>query len=344
MKKLFVAAAVLTAGFSAQAVEVGGMTVNGEVAFDYTSLSGGANTNTGFTAGTENEAYSLRDTTLTFSKDADVFFNGRVTARKIGADNAAAAATDSKAYSAQFDSLEIGYKVMPNLHLSFGRLQTTLGYEAIDRNANTNYSYSLAYGNIVPSFYEGVRAKYNVEGIANFTVSSYNNASKDGKMYDDRTKTKATEVAATGSVAGVTWFAGYLMGSDAGKKDLTTSSLWASYNLDTWKFALTFDGRTEKVADGATQFGQSTAARVSYGMGMHTFGLRYEMVYGAKFLGYTGNEISSIVLGDKIAINDNMKFYAEYRMDNSKEEEFFNNKGDAKKDANALTLGLVAHF
>lgn len=345
MKNIFVAAAVLSAGLSAQAVEIGGATVNGEVAFDYQSLSAGAGqNNTGFINGAENEAYALRDTTLTFSKDGDVFFNGRFTGRKVDADTVAATGNGVKSYAAQFDSLEVGYKVMPNLSLSFGRMLTTLGYEAIDRNANAQYTYSLAYNNVVPGFYEGVRAKYTSD-IATVTVSSYNNASKNGSMYDKAPSNKATEISATGSVAGVTWFAGHVNGTDANKEALTTSSLWASYGLDNMKFALTFDGTTKKVGSAKTEFGQVTGAHFTYGMGKHNLGLRYEMMYGAKFLTTQNTkEVSSVVLGDKFAVNDNMKLYAEYRMDQGKDKVYTDKDAKAQKSASSFTIGAVAHF
>ncbi len=342
MKKFIVAAAMMSVGISAQAAEVAGITVNGEVEFDYQSLSGGTNTtNAGFADKGTHEAYRFGGATMTFSKDGEVFFNGRASLKAPPAPQ-----QDGDLSHATLDHLEVGVKVMPNLSISAGRLETTLGYEAIDRSANALYTYSNAYSLITPFYFEGLRAKYQIDGIGTLSASSYNNTAATSQWGEKANTTKSTELSLTGTHADVTWFAGYLTGTDTNRVALTTTSLWASRKFDAISLAITFDGTTSKAKNANTQFGQSAAVHAGYAWNKHNFAARYEMVYGAKFLKNTTNtnEINSIVIGDKYAMNDNLKLYADYRMDTAKDKIYADNKGKAQKSASSFTLGAVAHF
>ncbi len=345
MKKFIVAAAMMSVGISAQAAEVAGITVNGEVGFDYQSLSGGtASTNAGFADKATHEAYRFGGVTMTFSKDGDVFFNGR--------SSVAPATTDGSVSNATLDHLEVGVKVMPNLSISAGRLQTTLGYEAIDRSANALYTYSHAYNLIAPFYFEGLRAKYQIDGIGTLSASTYNNTAATSQWGEKANTTKSTELSLTGTHADVNWFAGYLTGTDANRVALTTTSLWASRKFDAISLAVTYDAHTSKAENANTEFGQSAAVHAGYAWNKHNFAARYEMVYGAKFLfnnlatpvTVNTKEISSIVIGDKYAMNDNLKLYADFRMDSAKDKVYADNKGEAKKSASSFTLGAIAHF
>lgn len=351
MKKFFIAAALLTAGTSAQALDVGGAMVNGEASFDYQSVSGGAKTtNTGFIDKAANEAYAMRDATLTFAKDGDVTLFGRMSFRpSVFKDSTNANATTDIAL---LDSLELGYKINPDLVFSFGRLQTTFGFEQIEKNLNPIYNNSIAFNIVVPTFFEGVRLKYTMSPLMAATLSSYNNGTRDGAWGKVANTGKSTELAISGKNDMFAYFAGHQIGNDAASLALTHTSIWASYKMDAYKFILAFDGRTKTPSTGAADFGQALSATATYQIAKHNLALRYEAVYGAKWLYATlpvaatlnTNTVNSLVIGDKIALNDNMKVFAEYRMDTAKDEAFFDGKGVATKTASSALLGLAAHF
>ncbi|MEK2644072.1 outer membrane beta-barrel protein [Bdellovibrio sp. BCCA] len=345
------AALLIMGTATANAADIGGITVNGEVAFDYNFLSSkdAAIPNT---EGATNEAYRLNKAQVLLKKETEqISFLGRLvhTPTQYSPDGAAT----SKAYFGVLDQMELFYKVNPQLQIGFGRFLTTMGYESLMRYENAFYNDTIAYQTIVPGYGEGLRAKYTPGDWLTATLSTYNQFTY-GAIGEDYAPTKTTELSVTGVLAGkLTWFAGYLIGTDAavapatGKKDNSASSVWASYKfMDNLMLAVTYDSRTFKFENTHTHWADSVSAVLTYGIGINNLGLRYEMVRGGNEIGYGGaaDKVNALSVTDKIVLNDNLNLYAEFRMDHSDADSFLDKDGAPTADAQMVTLGALAHF
>lgn len=344
-----IAAMMIMGTASANAADISGITVNGEVAFDYNFLSSkdAAIPNT---EGATNEAYRLNKAQVLLRKETDqISFLGRLvhTPTQYSPDGASTA----KAYFGVLDQMELFYKVNANLQIGFGRFLTTMGYESLLRYENAFYNNTIAYQAIIPGYGEGLRAKYIAGDWLTATLSTYNQFNY-GAIGEDYAPTKATELSVTGILDNFTWFAGYLTGTDkavapeTGKKDNSSSSVWGSYKfMDNLILTVTYDSRTFKFEDSHTHWADSLSTVITYGLGIHNLGLRYEMVRGGNEIGYeTADKVNSITVNDKIALNENLNLYVEFRADHADKDVFFDKDGGPTADAQMITLGALAHF
>ncbi|WP_374031882.1 outer membrane beta-barrel protein [Bdellovibrio bacteriovorus] len=206
---MLLSALLVLGSFSAQAAEISGLTVNGEVAFDYSFLST-KDTAMQNSDGVTNEAYRLRNAQVLISKETEqVYF---VTRLNYAPTAYQSSPTDNKtANFGMLDQAEIFYKAMPNLYIGFGRFLTTMGYESLMKYENAFYSNTIAYQSIVPGYGEGLRAKYVAGDWLTATLSTYNQAAY-GAFGEDYSPTKTTELSATGKAAGLTMVCGLLSG------------------------------------------------------------------------------------------------------------------------------------
>lgn len=348
LAKIF-ALVLLMGTATSQAADIAGLTVNGEVAFDYNFLSSKdiATPNTG---GAANETYRLNQAQVLIKKETDqVYFLGRLV--YIPNQYTVAGTTTTKANLGTLDQVEIFYKIKPNLYIGFGRFLTTMGYESLLRSENAFYNTTIAYQGIVPGYGEGLRGKYVAGDWLTATLSTYNQATYNA-FGDDYTPTKATELSATGVLRNFTWFAGYLLGTDlavapaTNKVEKSSSSIWASYKImDNSTVAVTYDSRTFKPDGEHLHWADAVSAVFTYGIGINNLGLRYEMVRGGNEIGYgIADKINSIGVTDKIALSENLKAYVEFRMDHADEEVFADKDGAPTKDATIVTLGALASF
>jgi hypothetical protein len=340
---------------SAHAADIGGLTANGEISFDYNFLSSGNQTaavpNVG---GATNEAYRLNTAQILLKKETEqISFLSRLAYSQVNIDStdSATGTTTSRQNMGTLDQVEIFYKVNPSLQVGFGRFLTTLGYESLLKGENATYGNTIAYQTLVPGYGEGLRAKYTLNEYFTATASTYNRA-KFSQWAEDYNPTKATEVSATGTVAGFTWFAGYLFGKDGsdapaiGTTELSSGDAWFSYKfLDNLSLAITYDSLTKNVNEAGTNWSDSASAIVTYGWGMNNLALRYEMVRGAMHIGYgAADVVNSITVSDKIVMNENLNLYFEYRADQADEDSFVDSDGAATKNASILTLGARPRF
>jgi hypothetical protein len=340
---------------SAHAADVGGITVNGEISFDYNFLSSGNQTAIPNVGGATNEGYRLNTAQILLKKETEqVSFLSRLAYSQVNIDSTDSATGTSTARQnmGTLDQVEIFYKVVPSLQIGFGRFLTTMGYESLLKGENATYGNTIAYQTLVPGYGEGLRAKYTLNEYFTATASTYNRA-KFSQWAEDYSPTKATEVSVTGTVAGFTWFAGYLFGKDGPDAPATTGTIertsgdaWVSYKfMDNLLLAITYDSLTTNIDDAGTNWSDSASAIVTYGWGMNNLALRYEMVRGAMHIGYgAADTVNSITLTDKIALNDTLNLYVEYRADQADEDAFVDTDGVATKNASIVTLGALAHF
>lgn len=339
---------------SAHAADIGGITATGEISFDYNFLSSGNQTAVPNVGGASNESYRLNTAQILLKKETEqISFLSRLAYSQVNIDSTDSATGTSTARQnmGTLDQVEIFYKVNPSLQIGFGRFLTTLGYESLLKGENATFGNTIAYQTLVPGYGEGLRAKYVLNEYFTATASTYNRA-KFSQWAEDYNPTKATEVSATGTVAGFTWFAGYLFGKDGsdapatGTTELTSGDAWVSYKfMDNLSLAITYDSLTKNVNEAGANWSDSASAIVTYGWGINNLALRYEMVRGAMHIGYgTADVVNSITLTDKIALNENLKLYVEYRMDQADEESFVDKDNAPTKDANVLTLGALASF
>lgn len=347
---ILLSALLLIGGNFTQAAEISGLTINGEVAFDYSFLST-KDTATPYSDGVTNESYRLRNAQVLISKETEqVYFLTRLNyaPTTYRAETSPGAEDNKVANFGMLDQAEIFYKALPNLYIGFGRFLTTMGYESLMKYENAFYSNTIAYQTIVPGYGEGLRAKYVAGDWLTATLSTYNQAAY-GAIGEDYSPTKTTELSATGKAADLTWFAGYYLGTDdpAGvKTERSSSSIWASYQItENFLAALIYDSLTTQPDGDRLHWSDATTILLTYGLGRNNLGLRYEMVRGANEIGYgTADTVNSISVTDKFVLNENFNLYVEYRQDMSNEDAFVDGDGAATDKASIITLGALAHF
>lgn len=347
----------LVASANAHAADLAGITVNGEVAFDYNFLSTKDNgiPNTGAAT---NETYRLNSAQILLKKETDqINFLARLAYLPTSVVTTAAPEAKTTYNLGTLDQIEAYYKVTPQFHIGFGRFLTTMGYESLLKSENSTYNNTIAYQSIVPGYGEGLRLRYIAGDWLTATLSTYNQSTYSA-WGDDYTPTKTTELSATGVLGNFTWFGGYYLGTDSGataKVEKSASSVWAAYKFaDNFSLAITYDSRTFTPDGEHAHWADSTSAVLSYGLNQHNLALRYEMVRGANelvdpvtFATYgNADKVNSLTVTDKIALTENFKVYAEYRMDQADEDVFADEDGNAnsKKDASMITLGAIASF
>lgn len=341
------ASLILLGTVSANAADIGGITVNGEAAFDFNFVSS-KNTAIPNVDSATNETYRLNRAQVLLKKETDAFsFLGRLAYAPTSYTDAA---TTKKNYFGALEQMELFYKVTPELQIGFGRFLTTMGYESLMKYENTFYTPTIAYQTLVPGYGEGLRLKYSPGAWLTVNLSTYNQFNY-GAIGEDLTPTKATEFSASTTWGDLTLFAGHLMGTDSTttpgtNEEKTSSSVWGSYKLmENMMLAITYDSRTNKVEGGTLAWADSTSAVLTYTVGINNLGLRYEMIRNASVLGYgTAEKVNALSITDKIALNDNLNLYVEYRMDTADEEVFSDKDGAPSKNANLVTLGALAHF
>lgn len=346
MKLSYILTAVVMGSSPAFATDISGIQITGEASFEYNSFSSGTAAMP-YVDGATHEAYRFNTAQMIARKETDeLSFMGRFVYKPTDYVATPAATSSSKAAFGVLDQIEIYYKLHPQVHFGFGRFLTTMGYESVFKSENAFFNYSIAYQSIMPGYGEGLRLKYIPRENITATVSTYNRFAYN-QFGEDAETTKATEASATGTFDGFTVFGGYLFGSDSGGADNSATSIWASYKvLENLLVAITYDAKTMKNTGASTDFAQSTSAMLTYGLGVHNLGLRYENIYGATFLGYGDSKIQSITLTDKIALKQHINFYVEVRNDMADEKIFADKDAvaNSEKSAMMLTLGTVAYF
>lgn len=342
---------------SANAMDVGGVTVKGEAAFDYNFLSSGDNTYPAV-GGAQNDQYRFNSAQVLLTKETDEF---SLLARLVYQPTAYQTPSGTaKSNLGTLDQLELYYKVRSDFSVGFGRLLTTLGFESVMKDENVFYNNSVAFQGIEPGYAEGLRARYNPGEWLALSLSSYNRSTPN-QFGDDYSATKTTEVSATGVAGRFLWFAGYVWGTD--RNDITPSTsvdkrmvdAWATYKLtDDFLLSATYDTRSARPEGGSWGYAQSITGQLSYAFQYHTLGLRYESLLGAGELdalnGTTGVfypgadkvQIWSVV--DKINLSEHFHLYVEYRHDGADQAVMKNNDGDATKELHLITVGAIAHF
>lgn len=334
----------------AQAVEIDGITVRGEAALNYSMLTPGNDSLPNSSAGND-QVYSLNQAQILLSKETEkMAFMSRIAFSPT--EYSTSPTENSTSHFGNLEQLELYYKPSSYLYIGFGRFLTTLGFESSTRMDNLMYLTTIAFSQIVPSFGEGVRAKYIYNDMT-VSLTTYNRA----PYYtygDDRKTTKTTELSVSQTMGRASVFAGYLMGTDTNavsgaKEDKSAASVYASYKLaDNFTTALEYESKTSKFdAEAHTHWADSTSLWLVYGLGQHNLGIRYEQVRGANEIGYgPADEISSITVSDKIAVSENLNVYVEYRQDKANEMIFPDEDGVAgmKEDAGVFSITALSYF
>lgn len=338
--------------FMTLAAEVNGIQFSGEAVFDYNFLtSKGAPPALG---GAQDNQYRFNSAQLIASKDMEQFyFFARLTyvptSYKV---SEAQTSTESIGVLKQFDFF---YKVTPKLHIGFGRFLTTFGYESPMRSNNIAYNYSIARQTLYPIYAEGIRAKYQFFKSLNLTVSNYNRI-PEATYGDDNSSAKATEVSLSGIIGKLAWFSGYIRSRDEQNEEKVNNdgvSLWSSYTLlDNLSLIGTYDHRSSKKDGQGKKFAQSFSGTIAYRFHSQSLYVRHEIVTGAgKIDEINGsadfkdaNRVTSLTLGNKFTLNENLYLYAELRNDHS-DKKSFSTKGESlTENLTLLTLGAIARF
>ncbi|WP_413583326.1 outer membrane beta-barrel protein [Bdellovibrio sp. HCB288] len=356
-----IAALTLLTSSSVFAADIGGITVNGEIAFDYTYNSTGGNptvaggTEVPFSGAAQDGTYRLNTTQILAKKETDkLSVLARLVFNPITYESAPG--SSSKNNFGILDQVEVYYKPLPNLYIGAGRFMTTMGYESVLRSENIFYNYSIGFQGITPGYGEGLRAKYIVNDLLTATLSTYNQSNYN--MYgDDYTPTKTTEMSVNGTMGDLQWFAAYYFGKDAGtaandRVQNAASNVWASYRItENLLAAVTYDSKTYSTDLGTSGWSDSTIGLISYKLWNNTLSARYEMIRGAMHLSeggltvYNGaDKVNSLTLSDKIGLSENFNAYVEFRADEADEQAFKDSDNNPTKYAHMLTLGALASF
>lgn len=343
---------------AAHAMDVGGLAVTGEAAFDYNYLSSGDNAYPAV-GGAKNDQYRFNMAQILIQKETDqISFLARLS--YIPTTVQTDATTSNTSSIGTLDQLEVFYKLRPDLLVGFGRLCSTLGFESAMKSENTFYTPLIATQSLVPGYGEGLRGRYNPGAYFALSLSTYNQSTYN-KFGDDYSPTKTTEVSVTGVAGPVLWFAGYYFGTDISstapndKIDKKTGNAWLTYTInEALSVSASYDSRWQKPLDQSEDWAQSVSAQAAYVLGQHTLGLRYESVLGASSLdalnGTTGSyysgadQVQAWTVGDKYNLAENLKIYLEYRQDKADGDAIKNRNGDDTNQGSLITLGAVAHF
>lgn len=347
---------ITLAASSVNAADIGGITVNGEIAFDYNFSQDGIAIP--FSGSAPNETYRLNTSQILAKKETEQI---SVLARLVYTPTTYVTATTPETKSTSdlgmLDQVEVYYKPLPNIYIGAGRFLTTMGYESVLRSENLFYGYSIAFQGITPGYGEGLRARYVMSDLLTATVSTYNQ-SKYNMFGDDYTPTKTTEISANGTLGDLQWFVGYYFGKDSaqaptlGTAENTSSNVWASYRInDSWMIAVMNDSKSYKPNSDIANWTNDLGVVVNYKLWNNSFAARYEMIRGAQHITEfdaavygTADTVNSLTLNDKIELNQNLNVYVEYRSDHADEKCFTDADGNLTENAQLLTLGVLAKF
>ena len=245
------------------------------------------------------------------------------------------------------DEANVTYKT-EMFNFTFGRIASALGLESSTFGKNATYTRSITSKKLVVGANSDGIALSKDLGMATVGLSMTNRTISED--VSDENKRKDMELTATGKAmdSKLEWFAGYLMGED-GETTFTkhtNMNLWAMYSInDAINAGLEYTSYGKKIGEGDDMTATGTVIYATYGMDMHTFALRYEMVSDDDNLAATGaKKHTSITLADKMKLEDNLHLFAEYRMNGADEDIFADKDGEAKNSGTAMTLGLVATF
>ncbi|WP_413560234.1 outer membrane beta-barrel protein [Bdellovibrio sp. HCB209] len=349
---------LLTLPFTALAEEiVSGITIQGEADFEYNFLSSGKNIYPA-SAGALDEQYRFNSAQVILKKEtAELSFFARLMYMPIELTTPTGTTKNS---FGSLDQLEIYYKIDPNWSVGFGRLCSTLGFESAMKVENILYGNTVAYQGIVPGYNEGLRLKFNPGEWLAVTLNTYNRSAYN-QFGDDYASTKTTELSATGISGRFLWFAGYYTGADASTTvpgttiAKSTSNIWLTYKLtDDFTWSASYDSRAQKPDGEDLHYSQSISSQMSYILGKHTLGLRYESLLGAGELDslngtsnvyYPGaDHVNVWTVGDKYSVSEHLKIYLEYRQDQADQDVLKDRDSEQTDHLHLITLGAIAHF
>lgn len=332
--------------------EISGLTLSGEAAFDYNLVSTGDKAIPGAGGAKDNE-YRLNYAQLLIKKEVDKFsFFSRLFYLPTTYDTNGSEATANLGTLYQ---LELFYKVTPKLEVGFGRFLTTLGYESPLRTINHTYNYTISRQTLYPGYADGVRAKYHFRKNIIAYLSSYNRFA-NSSFGEDNSSSKATEASVRGAFGDLTLFAGYITSRDTNtveKVDNKATSIWAAYKfLEKASAILTYEDRSADSENTSMKYTQSLSGTLTYDLSNHHLVFRYEYVTGANDINAINgaadfkdaDQINSITLTDRIALNEHLNLYLEYRGDHANKKAFEKDSGSIVKNASMFTLGAIAYF
>lgn len=341
---------LLLVGSAANAADFSGVTARGEAALSYPIYTPGNDT-LKYTGDGADQTYRLSQAQILLSKETEqMAFMSRLAFSPT--EYSTATDPNSRSHFGNLEQLEVYFKPSSTLYIGFGRFLTTMGFESSTRMDNLMYLTTIAFSAIVPSFGDGLRAKY-VQGDTTVALTTYNRAPYNS-FGDDRKTTKTTELSVAQNLGRASVYAGYLMGADndatgAVKEEKTASSVYATYKLaDNWTTALEYESKTSKFGEeDRSHWADSSSFWMVYGIDKHNLGIRYEQVRGANEIGYgIADTVNSITVSDKIVMSENLNLYIEYRQDTANEEIFPDEDGvaNSKDSAGVLAITALAHF
>lgn len=239
---------------------------------------------------------------------------------------------------------------------TFGRMgASNTGMESSTTGNNATWTSTMAAAVLNAAGYTDGVAYGRDLGFGNLTVLLGNGPGITNSSLVDDNKRYTTEFNLAGKAMSdkMEWFLGYHMGDEqeyAALDKYTLTNLWLNYMMnDTMSFAFEYFASSATLNDGDAVNANSMAFWGTYKMDIHAFTLRYEMLTEADNSNlYDGSKAAekytAITLADKIKLEDNLSFFAEYRMETADEDVFTDEDNEAKGSKSIMTVGLAAKF
>ena len=236
----------------------------------------------------------------------------------------------------------LSYSVTDKLKVTAGKWATHVGYELLDAPLNRNYSmsYGFSYG---PFFHTGLKAEYALSaksslmiGIANPT--DYVTTSSAYKVVIAQFSTKLFEDKTT-------IYANYQGGNTGGTTSFSQFDVVINNTLSS-QFALNYDGTVYTAKNGASTNWKSNAIYLNYDpTSTLGFTLRSE-IFDDKS-GLSAGAFGTSIFANTFSMNYKIKkltIIPELRLDNAKDNLFFNSDNIAKGNNTSFIIAAVYKF
>jgi len=228
------------------------------------------------------------------------------------------------------------------LQLDVGKFVTPLGAEVIESQDNWNYSRSILFGYAIAFYHVGLRASLPVNdkvSVSGYLVNGWNNGSENnsGKTVAFGATLKPTSK--------VTWVGTFMTGSEAPDANSPKRSLFdTTLTLAlTPKFSLMANYDYGKEGE-ASWWGLATYAKLSPSDTWSVVG-RYEYIDDSDGGFMTiGQKAQSFTLTSDHVVAGGLKTRLEFRLDQTDDPFFPDDKGKLEKSQTAFLIGLVYSF
>ena len=236
----------------------------------------------------------------------------------------------------------ISYNLTNQLKISAGKWATHVGYELLDAPLNRNYSmsYGFSYG---PFFHTGIKAEYAITGKTSFMIgianpTDYIDAQSDSKVILAQLSTKLFDDKTT-------IYANYQGGNTGGSSSFSQLDVVINNTLSS-QWAINYDGTIFSSKNVQTTNWKSNAIYINYDP-LINFGLSFRSEIFEDNSALSAGQFGTSIFSNTLSINYKIKkltLIPELRMDNAKNNIFFNSDNIATGQNTSFILAAVYKF